>query len=321
MASEAGATAAQISREAQRYSLLQLVRWIRATHPGHSLRLHASLQRGLAHLEVEQAWLEGDTWHLEVNWPGLYGGNSPLPAHITEQLLAFSQEPSQPARALLDLLNQRLYELLLTCMSKSYPAIRHLEWQDKRWFEQLFSLLGIQAHQLKQLPEPAWLLDNFQLLTSQQRSATGLTRLLQAYLPDTPVSIEQCIPRKIQVDSASHTRLGGANALLGQSAWMGHKIQDQTGRIRLHLGPVSHQYFCHFINNSQKWQCLQSLIRIYLQTPVECRLVFHLEAPLDLQNLGLGQSNWGNLGKNTWVMKQQKEAADTLLEAELPLIN
>ncbi|SFC18832.1 type VI secretion system protein ImpH [Marinospirillum celere] len=321
MASEAGTTAAQISREAQRYSLLQLVRWIKASYPEHQLRLQASLKRGLAYLEVEKAWLEESTWYIEVNWPGLYGGSSPLPAYITEQLLAVAEEPSQPARALLDLLNQRLYELLLTCLNKGYPAIRHLEWQDKRWFNQVFSLLGLQAHQMENLPEPAWLLANFQLLTCKQRSASGLNRLLEAYLPSCPLEVEQCSPRRVQVDTASHTRLGQANAELGTSAWMGHRINDRTGRLRLHLGPVSHSYYCEFINNKQQWKCLQTLIQVYLQTPVECRLVFHLEAPASHQDLGLGQNNWGHLGKNTWVMTQTTGTASQRLEAELPLIN
>ncbi len=321
MASEAGTAAAHISQEAHRYSLLQLVRWIKATHPNHQLRLRSSLKRGLAYLEVEKAWLEGETWYLEVNWPGLYGSSSPVPAYITEQLLAQLEEAEQPARALLDLLNERLYEVLLVCLSRNYPAIRHLEWQDQRWMEQLFSLLGIQPDQLEFLPEPAWLLEHYQLLTSHQRSASGLTRLLQAWLPDCQLHLEQCCERSVAVDRASLTCLAKGNHQLGQSAWVGSRLRDNAGRIRLHLGPVSHAYFCQLLADQKHWKTLQVLIQLYLQVPVECRLVFYLDPPEELQNLGLGLANWGHLGKNTWVMQKTANLPTSYLQAELPLVD
>ncbi|MDR9467439.1 type VI secretion system baseplate subunit TssG [Marinospirillum sp.] len=317
MASQAESAIARISREAHSYSLLQLVRWIKAIDPGSQLRLRPNLQAGLAARQVDKAWKEEDLWFIQINLPGLYGRTSPLPAYITEILQDAEQSEQTAPRALLDLLNQRIYELLLSTLSKAYPAIQHIEWQEDHWQQLLTHLLGISAADQKKLPPASWLLQHFDLLTSSQRSAQGLAKLLTSYL-QLPVAVEQCAPRRVLVDEASWSRLGRANHGLGTSAWLGSRITDRNGKIRVHVGPLSHAHFSRLVSDQATWQLLQTLVKIYLGVNLECQLVFVLEPPG--QPLALGDNNWGYLGKNTWLLQDQQSERQDYLTACLTLI-
>ncbi|WP_114416884.1 type VI secretion system baseplate subunit TssG [Marinospirillum perlucidum] len=317
MASTAESATARISREAQRYSLLQLIRWIKAVDPGSQLRLRPNLQAGLAAREVDAAWKEDDLWYVQINLPGLYGRTSPLPAYITELLQQAEQSERTAPRALLDLLNQRLYELLLLTLSKGYPAVRDIEWEETGWQQLLTRLLGVSPDDQKKLPPVSWLLQHFDLLTSSQRSAAGLSKLLHSYL-QFPVRVEECASRKVLVDTASWSRLGEANHGLGESAWLGSRITDSNGKIRIHLGPISHGQYSRLVSDTQQWQLLQTLVKIYLGVNLECQLVFTLEPPR--QQVSLGDAAWGFLGKNSWLLKQEDSGQRDYLTASLTLI-
>src|SRR5690554_5590426 len=96
---------------ASQYSLFQLIRQIKAEYPTSQIQLRPALHRSILQGEVFQATQVGDDWCIDVNLPGLYGSSSPLPSYFTELLLEQAQQENTLPRQLLDLLNQRLYEL------------------------------------------------------------------------------------------------------------------------------------------------------------------------------------------------------------------
>lgn len=305
--------------QASHYSLFQLLRKIRTESPDCPIQLRPALHRSIQQGEVYRAFREGEGWCVEVNLPGLYGSSSPLPAYFTELLLQQEQQENSAPRALLDLFNQRLYELQLETDSKSYPAIQRIEDNNDQWIRLATQLLGIPAERLAILPRREWLFRHFQLLTHPYPTAAGLAKLVSSWLQES-VQVEQCILRQVQVETDSQTQLGLSNHRLGKSSLLGNSISDRNGKLRLKIGPLEHEHFSALIRDRKTWRTLRTLINVYLRSPYECELEFILNAPQEVESLTLGGLQWGHLGRNAWLLSSKKSETPACLVAQMPLI-
>jgi len=305
---------------ASQYSLFQLIRQIKAEYPASQIKLRPALHRSILQGEVFQATQVGDDWCIDVNLPGLYGSSSPLPSYFTELLLEQEQQENTLPRQLLDLLNQRLYELKIEIDGKAHPAIQQLEENNAQWLELATRLLGLPSERLAILPSKAWLFRHFHLLTHPYPTARGLSELVRSWLKDFPVEIEECVLRQVQVGRDSLTSLGTTNHQLGKSALLGNKILDRNSKLRIKIGPLSHENFSELIRNRKTWRTLRTLISVYLRSPYECELEFSLDAPKQLDAVNLGGLQWGHLGRNAWLLNKQTTDTPASLQALMPLI-
>lgn len=306
--------------QAAHFSLFQLIRRIKAEHPTSRIQLRPALHRSILQGEVYQAKQEGDDWCIEVNLPGLYGSSSPLPSYITDLLLTQEQQENRLPRQLLDLFNQRLYELKLEVEGKGHPAIQQIEEGNNQWLDLATRLLGIPTERLAVLPRKDWLFRHFHLLTHPYPTAEGLSLLVSSWLKGIPVEVEECVLRQVQVDSDSLTGLGMANHCLGKSTLVGNTISDHNGKLRLKIGPLTHEHFSELISDRKTWRTLRALVSVYLRSPYECELDFCLGAPKDFESITLGGSQWGHLGRNAWLLNKENANATAKLQALMPLI-
>lgn len=305
---------------ASQYSLFQLIRQIKAEYPTSQIQLRPALHRSILQGEVFQATQVGDDWCIDVNLPGLYGSSSPLPSYFTELLLEQAQQENTLPRQLLDLLNQRLYELKIEIEGKSHPAIQQLEEKNNQWLELATRLLGLPSERLAILPRKAWLFRHYHLLTHPYPTAQGLTQLVSSWLENFPVAVEECVIRQVQVGRDSLTSLGKANNSLGKSSLLGNQIIDRNSKLRIKIGPLSHESFSELIRNRKTWRTLRTLISVYLRSPYECELEFSLDAPKQLDAVNLGGLQWGHLGRNAWLLNKQTTDTPASLQALMPLI-
>ena len=306
--------------QAARFSLFQLIRRLKADYPASRIQLRPALHRSILQGEVYQAKQEGDDWLIDVNLPGLYGSSSPLPSYITELLLEQEQQDNSVPRQLLDLFNQRLYELKLEVEAKGHPAIQQIEEGNNQWLDLATRLLGLPNERLAVLPRKDWLFRHYHLLTHPYPTAEGLTQLVSSWLKNIPVKVEECVLRQVQVDQDSLTALGMANNCLGKSTLLGNKINDRNSKLRLKIGPLSHEHFSELIRDRKTWRTLRALIGVYLRSPYECELAFCLDAPKQLDAVNLGGLQWGHLGRNAWLLNKQTTDMPASLQALMPLI-
>lgn len=305
--------------QASHFSLFQLIRQLRTQSPDCPIQLRPALHRSIQQGEVYRAFRQGTGWCVEVNLPGLYGSSSPLPAYITELLLQQEQLENSAPRALLDLFNQRLYELQLETDSKNYPAIQLVEEGNNLWISLATRLLGIPAERLAILPRRDWLFRHFQLLTHPYPTAAGLAKLVSSWLQEE-VCVEQCVLRQVALETDSQTQLGRSNHQLGKSSLVGNRINDRNSKLRLKIGPLDHEHFSALIRDRKTWRTLRTLINVYLRSPYECELEFVLNAPQEVESLTLGGLQWGHLGRNAWLLSSKKSETPACLVAQMPLI-
>lgn len=233
---------------------------------------------------------------------GLYGISSPLPAFYTEDLMAAELEDQTTARALLDIIHQRLYEIFFAIQGKYRPLYGMVEAGSGNYPDILFSLLGLRDETLwSQAPDPYGLLRYIGLFAGDRRSALGLETLLLDAFPGIDVDVAQCVEHRVAIPPDQRLFLGGGAAGgLGVDAVLGQEVEDRTGKIAVTLGPLTRDRFYEMIDEGRQWAALIFLIRFYLMVPLECDLTFVL-APNEAHTVTLGDPNWSQLGRNAWT--------------------
>ena len=282
--------------------------------PSKKIRVRPALSMELSRAEiVDVSKSEQGIYEVTTNFLGLYGVSSPLPNFYTDELIALEQEDQTTARQFLDIIHQRLYQLYGQAQQK-YNALNAVVEQQQSMFSQLLhTLTGSRDDALKKaLPDPNQLLTYIGLLSSKQRSAQGLTTLLSGFLKGIKVSVEECVERVVSIPEKHLTCLGVNSCQLGNSALLGNQLNDRNAKITVHLGPLSQDDFDHIVNNKSQWGTIESLIKTYLVTPLEVDIKISLLAGA-AQGVSLGQSQWCQLGYDTWLLNQStdKQASQT----------
>lgn len=128
-----------LHKHASGYSFFQWMRlWAQQEHPGE-LRLSANPSMRCPRSDIEKTETQNGQTRLLLNFMGLYGTTSPLPEAFV-QGIHLDQENAQAWRGLLDLFNQRIYQLYFDAWKSRMPMVMlesgHAEWQGRlgqRW--------------------------------------------------------------------------------------------------------------------------------------------------------------------------------------------
>lgn len=235
---------------------------------------------------------------------GLYGVSSPLPAFYTQELIDAEKEEQTAARALLDILHQRLYLLFYDSLRKYMPLYPVVEDQSRVYTNILFALMGMRDARIrKPLPVTNRLLRYIGLFTQQPRSALGLKTLLEDAFEGYPVEIIQCAKRVVEIPEDQKTALGRQAAGLGKDAVVGSHVPDRMGKIIIRTGPLTHRQFHLLLNDA--WVPFVFLIQFYLSSPMECEVELILEKG-EAKTVSLGRPEWASLGRSAWLISGRK---------------
>lgn len=276
-----------------------------------------------------------DRIQIEVNFGGLYGSDSPLPAYFTEYLLRELPEERRPGsradeddreavRDFLDVFHHRLYSLLYRgwCKYRYHASISEapvegmgeLALQDPLSDEAgldsisrlLMTLAGFGTRGTSVLggvvPGTHLLpLARYGGLTTQRpRSAAAIRAVLQASFPGMPLRICQFVPRAVLLDEDQLLRLGVGAKRLGQDSICGRSVVDGSSLVRIVAGPLVWDRFRSFFPGTPVRQEFDELIRRILPREIdfEIGLVLHADEvpPLELRREGFGY-----LGRSSWV--------------------
>jgi type VI secretion system protein ImpH len=245
-------------------------------------------------------WVE-DHWRIDATFLGLYGADSPLPTHWSEDIL-HEQAYDTTVRDFLDIFHHRVYSLLFRLWAKYRFAVQYRGTDQDTLTDRLLCLIGLGSPEIRRetgLPVVR-LLRWAGLFVQQPRSAAGLEVLVSDWLDGVPVTVHPAVGRWMPVAVGDRTRLGQRHTVLGQDALLGDRIHDVTGRFGLEIGPVDAGDYDALLPDGEEHARLNRLVRLYTSDPLEVELNVRLKGS-DVPDLVLDSARPPGLGWTTWL--------------------
>lgn len=310
----------ELLRNPRQFSFFQAVRLLEGQAPdgapvGNSgpvdretvrFRSNASLGFPVADLEtIERLPANGDNWpkfRLTVNFAGLYGPVSPLPAFYTEEIVAGNDRESN-RRDFFDLFHHRYGSLLYRSWEKYRYYLSYRPGGTDDFSQRLFGLAGLDGETLGNGPlleRRERLLSSLGLLMLQGRSAATVERLIAHFFDGLPVRIRQFIERDAAIMPEQLARLGLANCRLGVDCTIGARVRDLGGKFRLAIGPLGPAAFRRFLPDGEGHRWLSRLVPYLIKDPLDCDLELTLTAE-EIPDLELAADNPCRLGWSSWL--------------------
>lgn len=243
-------------------------------------------------------------YQVTTNFFGLYGTSSPLPTFYSEELIAEAGRDESVSRDFIDILHQRLYDLLFQSRLKYRQFFQVAEQKSEPYVERLFCLLGLgDAGLRRQIPESGRLLRYIGLLTQFPRSAAGLETLLKDDLSDVPIALVPCVSRMAAIADSQRMKIGLTGSTLGEDTYVGQEIEDRMGKFTIRIGPLTQADFLRFTPGKPDYERLTALTQFYLVEPLEYDIELIL-AEHQAQTVSLGDPDRALLGVTGWVFSE-----------------
>jgi type VI secretion system protein ImpH len=321
MATQDRAAAAAVMQEllhnCQHFSFFQAVRLLEHSHP-HSaplgrqgparqerirLRPHVSLAFPTTDVEAIEP-VESDDESLShflmtVNFLGLYGTVSPLPAFYTEEIIDADEDIR---RNFLDLFHHRLLSLLYRCWEKYRYYVQYRPGATDQFSQWMFALIGLGGASSRNKSHIYWpkLLPYLGLLGMRTHSAVVLAGIISHYFGRLPVSIEQCVGRWVRFAAEQRHILGRANCSLGEDSTLGKKFYDHSGKFRLRIGALDFATFQTFLPPGTSYWAVRELVMFGMKDQLEFDVEVVLMAS-EIPDLLLSAESSCRLGWSTWL--------------------
>ena len=202
----------------------------------------------------------------------------------------------------LDVIHNHLYPLLYQAWLKYKFSTNTVEFQAGKYWEIIFSLIGLSAPFRQNQKQYGYLLKYSGILSQRSKSLIGLQTILTDYFQDLPLTVEPCVKRTVSIAGKQKSILGTQNCLLGETVCIGQEIVDRTGKFKIVIGPIDKQQFEETPWNQQALEFIRSILKVYLVQPLEFSVVLLLSEGV-LQPTRLGDAAWASLGDNTWLLE------------------
>jgi type VI secretion system protein ImpH len=270
-----------------------------------ALRIHPELNLDYPQSDIEriEPLEDRDGYELITTFFGLYGVASPLPGYYTESLLDEEWEERGAQRGFLDIIHQHLYPLLYKAWLKYRFAHNAVERGDSRYWEIIYSVLGLSSEFRQDGDLVPELLKYAGIINQRPKTTTGLKTILADYLAPMQVDVEPCVRREVSIDPAQYCKLSQQNHELGANAVIGKQVSDRSGKYVVHIGPLSVEQFQDLLGNSTHLEFIRAVTRLYLVQPLLSEVVLHLETG-GAQPVCLGDPHFSSLGQSTWLVSQ-----------------
>jgi len=245
---------------------------------------------------------------------GLYGPDSPLADHVTEDIL-HEREDETTVPDFLDIINHRLLSLLYRGWAQYRLYVECREWGKDSLSRQLEALLDLENQKAPGLGADS-IMPITGLLMQRPRSASGLETILRHYFPGVPLHIEQCIPRTVKITPEQRTRLGAANCSLGSNTLIGSKLVDTTGKFRVVMELTGASELADFQPEGASYARLEGLIELWCQDLLEWELQLVLREQ-DVTLACLSSKNpTTKLGVNSWLGRPSDEGMKMVVDRD-----
>lgn len=236
---------------------------------------------------------------VEVAFLGLYGVDSPLPLHVTEEMLhAAMDEDRDRVRDFLDLFNHRLLSLLYRAWARYRIDARA---RDHSLTQHLSNLLEIPTFPEETGLDAEQVMAAAGLFYQRPRSAMGLEQVLRLFLADVPVRVLSCVSREVELPPEERSRLGRRRSRLGTSLVLGAWVWDITGKLRVQVGPVDVDTLPLYQTDGPRFAKIQAVVDLWCEGALLWDLEIRVKSQ-DLRPAALGGEGEGlQLGINAWL--------------------
>src|SRR5690606_39127184 len=136
------------------------------------------------------------------------------------------------------------------------------------------------------------------MMAGRSRSADVVSSIVVYCFDLDDVSIQQWVLRKVAIAEDQQTRLGQANACLGQDTLLGSSIRDRSGKFILRLRNLSRQRFADFLPNGAEHERLVKLVEFATREQLAYDLELQMR-PKDIRPMQPGEVV--RLGWNSFV--------------------
>ena len=224
---------------------------------------------------------------LEVGFGGLYGVDAALPNAFHERI-ASREASTLPLRDFLDVVSHRSYAQLWRAWARYRPEVRGGPDLHAARAAALAGTGGTSA-----APVPARdLLPLAARLSAWARNAEGLRALLE-HATGHAVRVLENVPRLVHL--GERPRLGTAR--LGRDAVIGERLYDESGKVRIEIGPLHLDAFRDLLPGGAGAARVDALVRLYASDwlDYDVDLLLHAE---EAPPLRLGEASSARLGRN-----------------------
>lgn len=238
-------------------------------------------------------------FEVEVPFLGLYGPSSPLPAFVTEHVIARDRD-SSTLRDFLDLFNHRAVELLYAIWRKYRHSVTYRAGATDPISRYVIALTGLLS--LRSTDSPLSLESLLPFagpLSLAGHSALLLQTLVSHQFDGVEARVEEFVPRDAAVDEAQKCRLGTRNATLGDDWVLGDRVPDIAGKFRLWLGPLGLDAYRGFLPKGLNRRRLSDLVGVTVRAPLDYDLVLVLRDD-EVPAWRLGEPSM--LGHDSWLL-------------------
>lgn len=319
MASDARQQAADLTRRlvdrGDRYSFFQAHRLLRLIAQRQGLTAQEAIRvrprLGLGFPQTDLQAIEDHQFgrfRITANFLGLYGVDSPLPTFYTEDLLNEQSDGLAVNREFLDIFAQSIYPMFYEAWLKSRPALRVIEYEDKRMLQILYAFVGIEnPHAKFKQPGVGALLYCGALFNQQTRTAAGLQTVLQACFKQAQVEVRQLQPVWMPIDASQQLRLGESACVLGEDAHLGDECRTYDG-VTIVMRELTIDCYRELLPGGKEHDKFRFLIDYYLIEPLPIRIELSLRQG-EAQSTRLSESAWSTLAGDTWLVEHGEAQA------------
>lgn len=305
----------------RQFDFYQAVRVLLALHPdaatpgrdgqlsNEALRFCANPSLGFPSADVERVQRETATasgaalppYTMTVNFLGLIGPASPLPAYYTEDIIRADPDTAM-ARHFLDMFHHRLTSFVYRSWEKYRYILQYRPGARDPFSNRMFALIGLGHAQLRKDSQIEWarLLPYLGLLGMKVRSASLLSSVVSHYFGSVPVHVQEYVRHKTTIDPMQRNRLGVMNCALGVSSMLGEKVFDVNTKFKLRVGAMDFSAYREFLPDGRDYATLRELVAFTLIDHFEYDVELLLRAD-DVPRTTLAPDNLCRLGYSTWL--------------------
>ncbi|WP_205694116.1 type VI secretion system baseplate subunit TssG [Cobetia sp. ICG0124] len=127
-----------------------------------------------------------------------------------------------------------------------------------------------------------------------------------------PCEVKPFQGRWLDISEPELTRLGQANARLGQSAVAGKRAWDYQSCVRIAVGPLRLADFRRFLPGGEDHLRMTELIRFYVGPELDFELELQLE-PSEVPPARLGGAGGISLGRLGWLGQTPRSTSGSVL--------
>lgn len=304
----------RLFREFHRFSFFQAVHLLESLSPGREPlgtglapnreAVRFTVKPSLAFPAAEIAGLVDNGAEkpsdMAVTFLGLIGPSGVLPYWYTELALERLKQKDSSLAAFLDIFHHRLVTLFYLAWKKQRFPENYAPGGRDRLTGYLLSLCGLGTEGLsgKIGLSPESLAFYTGLFSTMPPTAVGIESSV-SYLSGVRAEVVELIERIIPLSDEDHTRLGAANARLGEDAVCGGYVWDCQTKFLVKLGPMGYDDFVRFLPGGAMLKPIFSLVRYRVGMEYE----FDLKVVLDRDEVPpctLGGDS--RLGMTSWLL-------------------